>query len=281
MTRFRPYLILFVLWTGYFHPLVLHPARTLYAPYSDFLAEHLPAKLFLNREWRETGELPLWNPYHFCGSPFVHDIQVGAFYPPNVVTYLVPERHLGAALSWVTALHVLLAGALAFVYARSRDLNEVGGLVAAIGFMLSSKWMTHLLLAGHTVTVGLAWLPLVMLLVERALATRGARATLGAGVSLALLGLGTHPQWAFYAGVFALLWTLPERTRLARWAVCWLGAIVIAALLAAVQLLPTLEAARWSARSNGLDATNTLAVGIKTLLGLVGPSRAYSPPARQ
>src|SRR5262245_1597919 len=150
--RLRPYLVLFVLWLLYFHPLVLHPTQTFVSPHSDFLAEHLPAKVFLNREWRETGELPLWNPYHFCGSPFVHDIQVGSFYPPNAVVYFVPESSVGAALSWVIALHVLAAGVFAYFYARSRELNEAGALVAAGGFMLSSKWMTHLLLAGHTIT---------------------------------------------------------------------------------------------------------------------------------
>ncbi len=230
MTRVRPYLILLILWAGYFHPLILHPAQTLFAPYSDFLAEHLPAKLYLNREWRETGELPLWNPYHFCGSPFVHDIQVGAFYPPNAVVYLIHESSVGAALSWVIAIHVLAAGAFAYIYARSHQLNEVGSLVAAVGFMLSSKWMTHLLLAGHTITIGLAWLPLVLLGVERGIATRSKRPVLGAGVALALLGLGTHPQWAFYAGVFALAWTVPaERIHLARWAVCWVSACATAA----------------------------------------------------
>lgn len=275
----RPFALLLLLWLLYFHPLVLHPAQTLYAPYSDFLAEHLPAKLFLNREWRSIGELPLWNPYHFCGSPFIHDIQVGAFYPPNAVTYLVPESCVGAVLSWVIALHVLAAGVFAFLYARSRALNEVGSLVAAVGFMLSSKWMTHLLLAGHTITIGLSWLPLVLLFIERAVANRSAWAVVGAGVALALLGLGTHPQWAFYAGVFALAWTLPaERVRLARWAACWLGASALAVLLGAVQLLPTWEASRWSARSGGLDAMNTLAVGIQTLFALVGPSRSYQPP---
>src|SRR6266545_5770189 len=161
--RFRPYLLLALLWLLYFHPLILHPTQTLYAPYSDFLAEHLPAKLFLNREWNASGELPLWNPHHFCGAPFVHDIQVGVFYPPNAVTLVVPESAIGAALSWVIALHVLAAGVFAYLYARSHALNEAGSLVAAVGFMLSSKWMTHLILAGHTITMGLAWLPLVLL----------------------------------------------------------------------------------------------------------------------
>ncbi len=277
--RLRPYLILSLLWLLYFHPLVLHPAQTLFAPDSDFLAEHLPAKLFLNREWRETGELPLWNPHHFCGSPFVHDVQVGAFYPPNAVVYLVPEIAVGAALSWVIALHVIAAGVFAYIYARSHALNEVGSVVAAVGFMLSSKWLTHLLLAGHTVTAGLTWLPLVLLFAECGIARKRAWSVLCAGIALALLALGTHPQWALYAGMFAVAWTFPrDRADLRAWAACWFGAVVVAAMLAMVQLLPTMEAGQWSARSGKLDASGSLTVGLQTALALLGPSLAYSPP---
>ena len=194
MTLLRPYLLLLLLWAGYFHPLILHPTQTLYAPYSDLLAEHLPAKVFLNHEWRSTGELPLWNPYHFCGSPFVHDIQVGMFYPPHAVVFLVPESAVGAAISWEIALHVLVAGVFAFIYGRMHQLNEVGSLVTAVGFMLSSKWMTHLLLAGHSIGIGFAWLPLVLLAAERGIANRSVWWVLAAGVALTLFGLGTQPQ---------------------------------------------------------------------------------------
>lgn len=273
----RPYLILALLWALYFHPLLLNPAQTLYAPYSDLLAEHLPAKLFLNREWRANGELPLWNPHHFCGTPFVHDPQVGTFYPPNLVALVVPETAVGAAVSWITAFHVLAAGAFALVYARAHRLNEPASLVVAVGFMLSSKWMTHLLLAGHTITVGLAWLPLLLLLIERALERGGARLVVSAGVILALFVLGTHPQLAFYASMFALAWTY-RRVVLRRWVVCWLGAALVAAALSAVQLLPTLEAARWSARSGGVEAGGSLGIGLQTALRLLGPSLSNSPP---
>ena len=282
MPRLRPYLVLALLWAGYFHPLLLHPGHVLYADYSDFLAEHLPAKLFLNREWRATGELPLWNPYHFCGSPFVHDIQVGVFYPPYAVTYLVPESAVGSALSWVVALHVLAAGVFTYLYARSHDLGETGSLVAAVGFMLSAKWMTHLLLAGHTITVGLAWLPLVLLGLECGLRTGRIRPVIGAGVALALLILGTHPQWTFYAGVFAGLWTLgsADRTRrgILRWLACGLGAVAVAVPLCAVQLLPTWEAAGQSARTGGVEASGSVALALPTFLGLIGPSLTNDPP---
>lgn len=282
--RLRPYLVLALLWAAYFHPLVLHPGRVLYQDYSDFLAEHLPAKLFLNREWRETGELPRWNPYHFCGTPFVHDVQVGLFYPPYAVMYVVPEAALGAALSWVVALHVLAAGVFTFVYARWRGLGDLGALVAAVGVMLSVKWLTHLLLAGHTVTVGLAWLPLVLLGLERAV--RGSIwVAVGAGVAFALLLLGTHPQWVLYAGVFAAAWTFGaardgEWTKRAvrRWLACGLVAVAVALALTAVQVLPALEAAGQSTRTGGLKSTESLKAGVAAAFALVGPSVAYDPP---
>ncbi|MFO0796301.1 MAG: hypothetical protein U0804_02425 [Gemmataceae bacterium] len=275
----KPYLLLALLWALYFHPLLLHPTQTLFAPYSDLLAEHLPARVFLVREWRTTGELPLWNPYHFCGSPFVHDIQVGAFYPPYAVTLLFPESAAGAVMSWVVALHVLAAGGFTFVYARSNGLGDAGSLVAAVGWMFAGKWMTHLLLAGHTITIGLAWLPLVLLGLERGTRSGGVGPVLGAGAALALMTLGTHPQWTFYAGVFAAFWTFPlDRVAWRRWLLTGVGAVALALGLTAVQLLPTLEAAGLSARQGGLTSTEALTVGMRTLTALAGPGAVNDPP---
>jgi len=279
--KLRPWLILALIWAAYFHPLLLHPTQTLYSDYSDLLSEHLPARIFLVREWRESGELPLWNPYHFCGAPFVHDIQVGTFYPPYAVTLLFPESAAGAVMSWAIALHVLAAAAFMFLYARSHGLNDAGGLVAAVGFAFSAKWMTHLLLAGHTITVGLAWLPLVLLGYERFIRTGRVGGMLGGGVAFALLVLGTHPQWTFYAGLFVATWTVPaesSRLNLRRWLLGGIGIVLIAVLLCAVQLLPTLEASRQSSRTVGLAASQSLVAGFFSLIGMVGPSAAYDPP---
>ncbi|MFO0804176.1 MAG: hypothetical protein U0791_13775 [Gemmataceae bacterium] len=266
-----------LLWAAYFHPLLLQPNGTLYTDYSDLASEHLPGRIFLVREWRNSGELPLWNPYQFCGSPFVHDIQAGTFYPPYAVTFLFPESSAGAVLSWVIALHVLAASVFAYGYARRHGLGETGGLVAGVGFAYSAKWLTHLVLAGHTITIGLAWLPLVLLGLE----SRRFAGKLGGAVAFAMLILGTHPQWTFYAGLFAAAWTLPrERTRanLLQWAIGGAGLVLVATLLAAVQLLPTWEASRWSTRTSGLQSTQSLTAGLFSLLSMFGPTAEYNPP---
>src|SRR5439155_17994754 len=93
-------LLIAVLGLIFFAPLVLHPTEVLYSDHSDLLAEHLPAKRFLVRSLRETGELPLWCPYSFSGASFIHDIQAQIMYPPHWLLFLLPEKYVGAGLSW-------------------------------------------------------------------------------------------------------------------------------------------------------------------------------------
>ncbi len=235
----RPHLVLFLLWALYFHPLILHPAQALRAIDLDQL----------------TGPLA------------------------KALTHVVPESAVGAALSWVVALHVLAAGQFAYCYARSRALNEVGSVVAATGFMLSSKWMTHLLLAGYSVTAGLAWLPLVLLFIERAVDRRSVWSILCAVAASALLTLETYPQWTLYAGVFAAAWTFPrERERIPRWLLCWAGAIGVGVALSALHLVPAMGAGPWAAQNADLEASGALNIGLPTALAFLGPSLSYSPP---
>jgi hypothetical protein len=292
--RLLPFLFLALLGLLFFAPLVLHPSQTLYGDHSDLLAQHIPLKRFLVHSWQTTGELPLWCPYNFGGTPFIHDIQVAAFYPPHFLLYVLPEERMGAALSWLVVGHVILAGWCMFAYAASQGLNGPASLVAAAGYMFAGKWMLHLLGGGHYITIGLAWLPLVLLLLGKAWRRRGLQALLwaaGAGGVFALVLLGTHPQWSFYAGLFCAAWTVGpalegagyfggEGSRswgrtaaaLGRWLGIGTVAALVAIALAAVQLLPTLEGAAQATRGvSGIPAppvTDT----VLSLAGLTGTS---------
>jgi len=292
LCRLRPYLLLAVLGLLFFSDLVLHPAQILYADHSDLLAMHLPMKRFLVRSWHETGELPLWNPYSYGGMPFIHDVQVAAFYPPHALLYLLPEERVGAAMSWLVVAHVILAGWLMFAYARYRGLGPAAALVAGIGYMFAGKWLLHVLAGGHYIMIPLAWLPLVLLLLEQAVAGRSLLRATWAGAVYALIVLGTHPQMTLYAGVFVALWTFgavpawrgwqadenprePGRAGTWRPVLWWLGlgvwTVAVAAALSAVQLLPALEAAPEASRAAGVSARDIAAVCLPSIMGLIGP----------
>ena len=309
LTRLVPLLILTGLVLLFFVPLVVQPGGVLYSDHSDLLAHYLPAKHFMVEAWRETGELPLWCPYSLGGMPFVHDPQVGAFYPPHWLLLLFPLDALGAALSWLVVLHLLFAGWGTYLCAREQGLDRAAALVAGAGFLFAGRWLLHLLAAGHYTTIGLAWLPWTLFCLERALRRRSVPWATGAGACYALVILSSQPQWAFYAGIFLALWKLcPEedcklqiancKLRIAeksqskpaicnlQFAICnlfprvalglWVALVAVG--LSAVQWLPTLEAAAYSTRSAGVGSEDVLAGGVRALVFLVGPALTTEPP---
>jgi hypothetical protein len=268
----------------FFAPLIVQPHGMLYADHSDFVAHYLPAKRFLIESWRMTGELPLWCPNSLGGMPFVHDPQVGAFYPPHWLLLLLPLDALGSDLSWLIVLHLLVAGWGAYACARDLGLDRAGSMVAGIGFLFAGKWLLHLLAAGHYTTIGLAWLPWALLCMQRATRERSLLWATGAGVCYALVILGTQPQWAFYAGILLALWTLCPREdfgfRISDFGfqvALGLWAALVAAALSAVQLLPALEAAAMSTRAGGVPSEDVLEGGLRALLFLVGPTLTTEP----
>jgi hypothetical protein len=291
--RLIPYLIITLLTLVFFVELLLDPTGILYSDSSDFVGLHIPARQFLVRSVYETGELPLWDPNTFAGSPFVHDIQQALFYPPHWLLLLVPEESVASALSWMLVLHVWLAGIFMYWYARRQDLDQLPALVAAFGYMFPGRWLLHLLGGGHYF-VGFTWVPLVILCLE--LAIRHGRllwATL-AGVAFSMILLSFHPQWTFYSGLLVATWSLGEalkkmgyfssaatRTKLGMTLLLWIGfglwTVLIAVSLAAVQLLPTMEATRYSMRAAGLDPGNVMGSPLLPLLLFVGPSLHAEP----
>jgi hypothetical protein len=289
--RVLPYLVLAGLGLLFFAELVLHPGSILYSDHSDFVVQALPSKHFLIGCWREDGELPLWNPYSMAGMPFVHDIQVAAFYPPDAILYLVPEKAIGPAMSWLLVAHVVVAGWGAFTYARTQGLNPLPALVTGLGTMFAGKWMLHLLGAGHYNFAPLAWLPWVVLLLEQGLRWAGAgqvaKALLCAawgGAVFGVLALGAQPQLTFYAGLFLVLWTLgpalesvPRGLKgqaLLRWAGIGTWAALWAVGVFAVQLLPTAEATRETTRAVSGAVPDRPLAALRVLTRLVGPSLA-------
>ena len=295
LRRILPFLLIAALGVLFFAKLVFHPSWVLYTDFSDLLSYHVPQARFLVSSRQQTGELPLWCPYSFAGMPFIHDIQVQAFYPPHLVLYVLPEETVGTALSWLIAAHVIVAGWTMFAYARSQGLNQTCATVAALGYMFSGKWLLHLLAAGQYIAIGLAWVPLVLLLLERSLGRGGFVVATWAGAVLALVILGSHPQFTFFAGILIVLWTLPPALEqagvlargggslrktvlgLGRWFGAFAWCSLVALALSAVQIIPALEAAGLTSRAALGMRFNIETDFFFNILGLVGPAPESLP----
>src|SRR5262249_24509364 len=152
---------------------------------------------------------------------------------------------------------------------------------------------------GHYNMVPLAWLPLVLLFLERGLRHKSVWSATWAGATFSLFLLGAYPYVTLYSGLFVALWTLgtaleeagvigqdfgardlagdPKRRRVARALGWWAGlgawTLLVAVALGAIQLLPGIEAAKLASRSEGVPFSGQLVLdGLRSVVGLVGPA---------
>ena len=161
----------------------------------DGVAQFYPWRLFAARSLR-AGYLPLWNPHQFCGTPFIANGQSAVFYPPNLLFWVMP---VGRAFGWSALLHLVLAGWFAYLFLRNARVGRSGAVAGAVVWQTSSSFVAWVHLPTFMSTA--IWIPLVLLLVDRALVVGRARYALGAGIALALSYLGGHPQIFMYVAL--------------------------------------------------------------------------------
>jgi hypothetical protein len=150
------------------------------------------------------GRFPLWNPDLFLGAPFFANVQTAVLYPLNALFLWLPTPY---AYSASVFLHLLLAGAAMYLFARSSlRVSLLPGLLAAITFMFSgflTGQMGHI----NQLTVA-AWMPMLLVAFDEAVRRR----SLALGIATGLVGtlqlLAGHTQeWYFSTvtlGLFAL-----------------------------------------------------------------------------
>ena len=197
------------------------------------------------------GEIPLWNPYIFSGTPYVAGIQSAIFYPLNLL-YLVFETPFAINLS--VALHCLLASLFTYLFARYIGIGGGGSTLSAIVFAYGAPYFIHIY-AGHlSILSTMIWLPLVFLGIELFLTKKRIRYALFSGVPLSFQVLAGHPQYLFYSTIAAFLYVIFHLAIRGQWREMpyFFGGfclfVLTGILLSAVQLLPTLEFTGYSAR---------------------------------
>ena len=210
----------------------------------DSLAQYYPWRHFAGQELR-AGHIPLWNPFEFCGTPFVANAQSAVFYPLNLPFWIFDTAY---AFGVAAFLHSLLALFATYFLCQRWQLSRAASVVAAVAFASCGFLMSWSLLP--TLFATASWLPLCLLLFEKASEdgpkARGATWFLVFALSCALLA--GHAQIFFYILLSLALRQMFLRKR-GRGFVVLVGALVGAALLSMIQILPTLELARYGHRA--------------------------------
>lgn len=273
LQRQRPYWLLFVLAAASFWRLVLAPDGFLYLPnseYSDLTVTHWPNAFFIRHSLTTWGQVPLWRHLILGGEPFAANPLSGLWYPPNVLLLLLP---LTFAFNLLFILHTAWAGWGAYRLARSIGASQAGGLLAALGVMLTPKAVAHLA-SGH---VGLyyawAWSPWVLWAV-RHLARRGHPTDVAtAAAALGMLVLA-DVRMGLYVGVTAAGYWLAnvkyQISNLKGRIPVAMGAFLLAGALVAVQVIPlAMVAGRLNRGGLSLEDSGAFSLPPRYLLGLV------------
>ncbi len=260
----------------------------------DVFLYFYPYKAYAAEALRQS-RLPLWNPHLFMGAPLLANSQVGVFYPLNwPFIWLDAPRQV----AWSIGLHVALTAIFMLMFARrSLRLSQPAALVAALVFGMGgylTAQVEHL-----NQLQAAAWLPLLFLLYDLGLRERQIWWTLLLAVITALVLLAGHAQTAFISmfglGLYGLIqsiefgvqssefrvqssefriWNLTTDYRLLAtgyrllksvlrhlWPLA--AASLVAAALAAAQLLPTAELSRLSIRSGGLTYREVVSFSLR------------------
>lgn len=202
-----------------------------FLPWLDFQAEQVAR-----------GELPLWNPYNYCGEPLVGTYQSAVYWPLNWIYYVWPSWH---AHAWIAFVRLWLAGFFTVLFLRRLGMKAGPACVGGLGYMLSGfmvAWLNH-----PHVNCAL-FLPAMLWSVERMLSRPGPREGALFGLLFGLQLLAGHIQTSLYLTIFTFAYVLFHlvatrkgwRHRLST--VAWLvvGGL-LGAGLAAPQVLPFLE----------------------------------------
>jgi len=245
-------LLLMSPWKSYAH---LFPefARA-QTPMLDPVQQYFPWRLFAVAGLKD-GILPLWNPYAFAGTPFVANLQSAISYPPNLLFLVMP---VALGFTYSAALHLAFAGCFMFFLLRVWGIGKWPAVAAAAAYMLNGYFIAWLEYPAIGLWVAV-WLPLLLALYELSLRRRSLMLTALAGLVVGIQFLGGHLQVSAYVILAFFLYALVRTiwpaaaqgdTPLRRWEPLARGgaAFALGLLLAAGQLLPTMELAPRSNR---------------------------------
>jgi O-antigen/teichoic acid export membrane protein len=259
---------------------------------SDLIIENYVWKQFA-RETFLAGDIPLWNPYLFAGTPFLAAGQHSAYYPFSILFFILP---LTAAYGWYTVSQLWLAGVLMYIFGRilkmRRDSAFLAGLVyQGGGYIVVSAAVFPMIIGA------VAWLPLLLGCIEKVIqGTENKRTSdyrsrftllwtvLGA-ITLGVQILAGHIEFTIYTLLVMALyatWRLVGQLRgdLLRPFLSLSSMVIIGLMLGAIQLVPLYELGQTNFRQEAasFDEVRGWAFPTRRVLTLVLPN-FYGNPA--
>lgn len=231
-----------------------------------------------------SGELPLWNPYIFGGTPHLANPQTGVFYPGNLLFYFFAS--FAAFKIWILIHLVFMAVSFYALYKNSPvlDLDDDASAFAGAAAVSLSSFIIYMIPAGHVVRLaGFSWLPAIALFASRFATVKDNTPTiLAVSVISAALGfqfLSGHPQGAFMSAVLvAALFVLSPISDKSLGGLKRLAVVAALAFgLSAAQYLPSAEFAALAEKISWRPLARAFSLDLSDFASLVAPWKWGNP----
>lgn len=204
---------------------------------SDSFSQFYPWRSLAGEFWRK-GQAPLWNPYMLSGIPFLATLHSAALYPFNVFYLFLPDVWAWTA---IVVMQIFLSALFMYLFLRSIKLPVIPSLFGALTFCFSGYMVGWLEFATGS-QAGL-WLPLLLLFANKLWKNR-TFLNLGvvAVIFFMLFTAGDFQVPLYSVGVYLLYAFFKYfRDKKGKSLVYLLAGLFTGLLLAALQLIPTLE----------------------------------------
>jgi len=227
----------------FFYEMIFFPKIPLFRDLGPFF---YPMRFSLAQSLKAV-ELPLWEPRMAMGFPLLANFQSGAFYPPNLAYVVFP---FATAIKFIFVLHFFIAAIGAYLLLRHWRFLQPLALVGSILFTFGGCTVSLVNLLNHFQTA--VWLPWLLLLGEKQTVCKDRSKIFTVAILATLQFLAGSPEIygmsmaLFFMNSLRMKWE--ERTSYARVFASLLTVNVVVAGLAMVQILPTLELLRETAR---------------------------------
>ncbi len=294
-----PLLIFTLLVIYFFAPLFYPEPKILATPdlggISDVWHLNFPLKSFL-KESLQNHQFPLWNKFIGSGQPILAEGEIGAFFTPNLILFYLLPTHIAFNLS--LAFMILTAGLGTYLYCKAIKLDNSISLFAATVFGFNGFLMVHF--NQFNLIQAASILPLLFFLSHLLITKKRIIYLLLLAITLNQQVFVGSAQITFISltglSLYFLFFTLPKKITKFKKAsaynlkipILFFLVLILAALLSAVQLLPSWELKGLSSRRNGLpfEQTTKFSSPPNNLLSFISPyffgdpvSGTHPPPS--
>ncbi|MBW3660229.1 MAG: YfhO family protein [Gemmatimonadetes bacterium] len=246
---------------------------------TDMVSQAYQSRAFAVQEVEAGRGLPQWNPFVYAGLPYLSILPYPVWYPTSLLYFAIP---LHRAIGWAFVLHLVLAGMLAYLLARELRLKPGAAVVAGVAYMFTGYIVSHLYAGQDGRMFAMQWTPALFLFAERAISRRRLHWFGWLALVVVLQLFTPHVQMAYFAAMAVGAYVLFRLVRIWRVEREWkpvvallagfVGAYLLAALVALIEIWPTANMLEFSHRADrGYAYASSWSMPVRETLAMIWP----------